>query len=592
MPRNLKGSSAPAKNTKGALADFIRYLGHYRGPVIFAASCAVVAAILNLMGPNKLSDITNLITAGLNSKINLAKIGSIAWILVWLYAGGFVLNSLQSWVMATMTQKMTQKMRTDISNKINRLPLKYFDSHITGDTLSRVTNDVDTVGQSMNQSIGQLVSAAAMLIGSVVMMLVTNWIMALSGILAALLGFALTLLIISKSQTYFLGQQQELGQVNGTVEETYSSLEIVKAYNAQKQAKKTFDQQNERLYNFAWKSQFLSQMMMPLMQFVGNLAYVVVCIVGAVLAKNGVISFGVIVAFMIYIRLFTQPLQTVAQALSSLQQMAAACERVFEFLDEDEMSDESNKTKQLTTVEGHVDFEHVKFSYDPGRVIIHDFSENIKPGQKIAIVGPTGAGKTTLVNLLMRFYEVDDGSMSIDGVSTKDLTRANVHELFGMVLQDTWLFAGTLRENLVYNQPNVTDATLDKVCAATGLTDLVEQLPHGYDTMLDDNADLSAGQRQLITIARAMIKDAPLSILDEATSSVDTRTELKVQQAMDTLMKGRTSFVIAHRLSTIKNADKILVVNNGDVVESGNHEELMAKNGFYAQLYNSQFEPA
>jgi ATP-binding cassette subfamily B protein len=592
MPRNLKGSHTPAKNSKKALTDFIKYLGHYISPVVFASICAIVAAILNLLGPNQLSKITDLITTGLSGKLDLGAIGRIGWLLIWLYAGGFALNSLQSWVMATMTQKMTQKMRTDISEKINRLPLSYFDSHSTGDTLSRVTNDVDTVGQSMNQSIGQLISSAAMLIGSVIMMLITNWIMAVSGIISALIGFALTLVIIEKSQQYFLGQQQELGRVNGTVEETYSSLAIVKAYNAQKQAKQVFDQQNEKLYNFAWKSQFLSQMMMPLMQFVGNLAYVVVCVVGAILAKNGTISFGVIVAFMIYIRLFTQPLQNVAQSLSSLQQMAAACERVFEFLGESEMTDESSKVKQLTTVEGNVDFEHVKFGYDASRVIIHDFSEKVHAGQKIAIVGPTGAGKTTLVNLLMRFYEVNAGSISIDGISTQDITRENVHDLFGMVLQDTWLFEGTLRENLVYNQIGVSDKTLNEVCDATGLTDLVNQLPHGLDTVLDDNAEISAGQRQLITIARAMVKDAPLLILDEATSSVDTRTELKVQQAMDQLMQGRTSFVIAHRLSTIKNADKILVINNGDVIESGNHDELMQQQGFYADLYNSQFDPA
>lgn len=591
MPRNLHANNG-ARNTKKTLLAFIKYLNNYRYALILATVCALGGAILNLLGPGQLSTITNLITAGLSGKIDLTQVNRIAWLLVILYGGGFVLNAMQGWIMATLTQRLTQKMRTDISAKINRLPLRYFDEHTTGDTLSRVTNDVDTVGQSMNQSISSLITSAAMLLGSVIMMFITNWLMAISGILAALIGFALTLVIISKSQTYFVGQQQELGTVNGTVEETFSSLPIVKAFNAQRQIRHVFGKQNEKLYDFAWKSQFLSQMMMPLMQLVGNLAYVVVCIVGAILAKNSIITFGVIVAFMIYIRLFTQPLQNLAQTLSSLQQMTAACERVFDFLSEKEMAPENSGVKELKTIKGHVDFEHVKFGYDPDKIIIHDFSENVKPGQKIAIVGPTGAGKTTLVNLLMRFYEINAGKISIDGVSTKEITRANVHNLFGMVLQDTWLFAGTLRENLVYNQKNVSDKTLNEVCAATGLTDLVKQGPHGYDTVIADDSDLSAGQKQLITIARAMIKNAPLVILDEATSSVDTRTELKVQQAMDKLMKGRTSFVIAHRLSTIKNADKILVLNHGDIIESGNHAQLMKKNGFYAKLYNSQFQPA
>lgn len=585
MPRKKQSTN------NSAIWKFIKYLTRFKTTMIVATAFAVASAILNLIGPNQLSKITNLITAGLHGKIDFQAIMRIVVLLIIIYVASWLFNSAQSYMMSTMSQRVTQQMRSDISQKINRMPLRYFDSHATGDTLSRVTNDVDTLGQSLNQSIAQLISSGALIIFCVIMMFATNWIMALSGVIATFLGFGLSIVIIQRSQKYFNQQQVELGKVDGTVEETFSSLEIVKAFNGQKNIKNTFTKQNNELYHLAWKATFLSALMNPLMQFVGNLAYVVVCIVGAVLTKNGVTSFGVIVAFMIYIRLFTQPLQNLAQAVSGLQQMAAASERVFQFLGEDEMSDESNKTKKLTKIKGNIDFNHVKFGYDPKKVIIHDFSEAVKPGQKIAIVGPTGAGKTTIVNLLMRFYEINSGKIAIDGVSTKDITRDNVHELFGMVLQDTWLFQGTLRENLVYNKQNVSEETLDRVCADVGLTDLVKQLPKGYDTVLDDNADISVGQRQLITIARAMIKDAPLLILDEATSSVDTRTELQVQNAMDKLMKGRTSFVIAHRLSTIKNADKILVLNHGDVIESGNHEQLMAKHGFYEKLYESQFEP-
>lgn len=580
------------KNTvqriKQALLTFLRYLGPYRKAIITAMICALGGAILNLLGPGQLSKITNLIAAGLTGKIDLYKINRVAFFLVFLYVGGLILNTVQGLIMATLTQRVNQKMRHDIAGKIDRLPLAYFDHHATGDTLSRVTNDVDTIGSSMHLSFVPLVSSSAMLIGSVVMMFVTNWIMAVSGILASLIGFALALLIALKSQAYYLAYQQDLGKVNGIVEETFSSLEVIKVFNAQKQILGSFNQQNNKLQHLAWQSQFLGQMSVPLMQLVSNLAYVVVCIVGAILAKNGIITFGIIVAFMVYIRLFTEPLQSLASSLSSLQQMTAACERVFAFLGEKEMPDENHKTKKLTQVRGQIAFSHVKFGYLPQRFIIHDFNEEIKPGQKIAIVGPTGAGKTTLVNLLMRFYELNGGKIAIDGVSTQEITRSNVHQLFAMVLQDTWLFAGSLRENLVFNQKHVSDKTLDKVCAATDLTDLVKQLPQGYDTIINAS-DLSAGQKQLITIARAMVKNAPLLILDEATSSVDTRTEIRVQRAMDRLMKGRTSFIIAHRLSTIRNADKILVLNHGDVVESGTHEELMKKNGFYTKLYNAQF---
>ena len=577
---------------KKAFGKFFYYIGKYKAALIASVLLSVVGAVLTLIGPNKLGEATDLIKAGLTGGMDLPAIVRVCIILAVLYLLGFVVNYVQGFIMATITQRITQNMRRDISTKINRLPLRYFDSHSTGDTLSRVTNDVDTVGQTMNQCFSTLIYFVVLLIGAAFMMLITNWIMALCGIASALLGFAIVLLIISKSQKYFAMQQKELGGLNGHVEESYAGLQVIKAYNGERNAKKEFHQRNDRLYECAWKSQFLSGMMQPLMSFIGNFAYVVVCIVGAVLAMQGKISFGVIVAFMLYIRNFTYPLQSISQALQSVQSMAAACERVFEFLGEDEMEDESKKTAQLTDVQGNVTFDHVRFGYTPDKVIIHDFSSQVKAGQKIAIVGPTGAGKTTIVNLLMRFYEVNSGKIVIGGVPVDDLKRENIHDLFGMVLQDTWLFEGTVRENLVYNKTEVSDEKLDEVCRAVGLSDLIDQLPNRYDTVLGDNASLSAGQKQLFTIARAMIEDAPLLILDEATSSVDTRTELQVQRAMDLLTQGRTSFVIAHRLSTIKNADCILVMKDGDIIESGSHDALMAKGGFYQDLYNSQFEQA
>ena len=458
--------------------------------------------------------------------------------------------------------------------------------------LSRVTNDVDTIGQSLNNSIGSFVSSVTLFLGALIMMFVTNWLMALSAIAASLIGFVLMTVIMSRSHKYFFAQQKELGAIDGHIEEMYSGHLVVKAYNGEEAAEKTFDDINHRLYESAWKSQFFSGLMMPIMNFVGNFGYVVVCVLGAVLAANGSISFGVIVSFMVYIRLFTQPLSQLAQVFTSLQSTMAASERVFEFLDEKEMEDESGKTKKLENARGDVEFRHVKFGYLPEKTIIHDFSAKASAGEKIAIVGPTGAGKTTIVNLLMRFYEVNGGEILIDGVPIRELTRENVHDLFCMVLQDTWIFEGTLRENLVYSKEGVTDQELDRVCRAVGLEHYIKTLPEKYDTVLNEQASLSAGQRQLVTIARAMIENAPLLILDEATSSVDTKTELLVQKAMDTLTEGRTSFVIAHRLSTIKNADLILVLKDGDIIESGNHDELLAKNGFYAELYNSQFENA
>ena len=484
-------------------------------------------------------------------------------------------------------------MRSEISRKINRLPMWYYNRTTTGDVLSRVTNDVDTIGQSMNQGIGMLITQIVLFFGSLIMMLLTNWMLALTAIAATIVGFVIMLLIMSRSQKYFALQQRGLGALNGHVEEIYAGHTVVKAYNGEAQAIEEFDRLNTNLRNSGFKAMSLSGLMMPLMTFIGNFAYVAVCIVGGALAVSGSIGMEVIVAFMLYVRYFTQPLSQISQAMQLLQSAAAAGERVFEFLEAEEMEDESGKTKHFENVKGSVEFSHVKFGYeDTDETVIHDFSAVAKPGQKIAIVGPTGAGKTTLVSLLMRFHEIQSGEILIDGVSTKDVTRENVHDQFCMVLQDTWLFEGTIRENLAYSTPDVTDEDIKKACKAVGLHHFIKTLPHGYDTVLTDQLSMSQGQKQQFTIARAMIANKPMLILDEATSSVDTRTELQIQNAMDKLMHGRTSFVIAHRLSTIKNADMILVMREGDIVESGTHEELLKQGGFYAELYNSQFEQA
>ena len=526
------------------------------------------------------------------TKINLDSIFKIAIFLVILYIISYFANFFQGFLMATVNQRVSKNLRTAISDKINRLPLKYFDSMSYGEVLSRVTNDVDTIGQALNNSVNTLVGAAALFIGSLIMMFVTNWIMALSGVIATIIGFVIMIVIISKSQKYFMEQQAVLGQVNGIVEECYSGQEIIKAYNAEQETGEFFEKENTRLYKSAWKSQFYSGLMQPIMGFIGNFSYVVVCVVGAVLVYYNIINFSVIIAIMIYIRLFTQPLAQMAQGVTNLQSAAAASERVFEFLEQPELSDESNLTKRLenSEIKGNVEFKHVKFGYVPEKIIIKDFSAKIKAGQKVAIVGPTGAGKTTLVNLLMKFYDVTDGDILIDGVSIKELTRENVHSIFGMVLQDTWLFQGTIKDNVRYSKEDVTDEQIINACVECGIDHFVKTLPNGYDTILDDNTNISAGQKQLLTIARAMVENAPMLILDEATSSVDTRTEILIQNSMDKLTENRTSFVIAHRLSTIKNADIILVMKDGDIIEMGNHEELLAKNGFYAELYNSQFE--
>lgn len=524
--------------------------------------------------------------------IDMDKVKDIAILMGTLYVLSALFNFIQSFSLTTVSNRFANKLRDSISKKINRLPLKYFDTHETGDVLSRVTNDVDTVAQNLNNSLATLVSSITLFIGSIIMMFATNWIMALTAILSSILGFVMMFGILGKSQKYFNQKQEALGEMNGYIEEMYSGHNVVKAYNGTKEAFAEFKKLNNRLYETNRKSQFLSGMMHPIMGFIGNFGYVMVCIVGALLTMNDVISFGVIVAFMIYVRLFTNPLSQIAQAMSSLQSTAAASERVFEFLDEKEMSDQKDMKKKLnkSKVKGEIEFKNVKFGYDAGRTIIKDFSVKVKPGQKIAIVGPTGAGKTTMVNLLMKFYEINNGQILIDGVSTGELTRENIHDLFIMVLQDTWLFEGTIRDNIKFNSEDVTDREIWEALRTVGVDHFVKTLPGGLDYVIGDNDTISQGQKQLLTIARGMIHDAPFLILDEATSNVDTRTEELVQKAMDKLTEGRTSFIIAHRLSTIKNADVILVMNEGNIIEQGNHEELMELGGFYEKLYNSQFE--
>lgn len=587
----VPGSGEKSKNFKGTWAKLIRYCRQYMVAVIIALICAVAGTILSLIGPDKLSELTDLITEGIITGIDLNGISKIGFTLVTLYALSMIFSIVQSWIMATVTQKVSEKLRNDISKKINRLPMWYYNRTSTGDVLSRVTNDVDTIGQSMNMSIGTLVSAVTLFIGSLVMMLITDVTMTITAVLATLIGFGFMTAIMSRSQKYFARQQKHLGEINGHIEEIYAGHTVIKAYNGEENAKKTFDEMNENLRDSGFKAQCLSGLMMPIMTFIGNLGYVAVCIAGAALAMNGSISFGVIVAFMIYVRYFTQPLSQIAQAFQSLQSAAAAGERVFEFLEAEEMEDESNKTVKPEKVKGYVEFKNVKFGYeDSDKTIIHNFSAKAKPGQKIAIVGPTGAGKTTMVNLLMRFHEIQGGEIRIDDISTKDIKREDVHSQFCMVLQDTWLFEGTVRENLIYCTKDTTDEKMETACKAVGLDHFIKTLPHGYDTVLNDQINLSQGQKQQLTIARAMIADKPMLILDEATSSVDTRTELQIQNAMDELMKNRTSFVIAHRLSTIKNSDLILVMKDGDIIESGTHDELIKKGGFYADLYNSQFD--
>ena len=578
---------------ESSLIKLVHYCRRYLPMMIIALIGAGIGTALTLFGPDKLSEMTDLMTEGLFGEIDIEAISSIGMTLIIIYGISFVLSLSQGLIMANITQKVSKNLRTDLSKKINKLPMSYYNKTTTGDILSRVTNDVDTIGQTLNQSVGTLVTAICLFLGSLIMMLKINVLLTITAILATVIGFVLVGFIMKKSQKYFLKQQEGLGKINGHIEEVYTGHTIVKAYNAEKQMGDIFESMNQELKQNGFKAQLLAGLMMPLMTFIGNLGYVAVCIVGAVLAMNDVISFGVIVAFIMYVRYFTQPLAQMAQAAQSLQSATAASHRVFEFLEAKEMEDESHKIKRLETAQGNVEFKNVTFTYEgTTHPVIKNFSTKVKPGQKIAIVGPTGAGKTTLVNLLMRFNEINGGAIYIDGTPINQLTRENIHDLFCMVLQDTWLFEGSVKENLVYNQAHITDEQIEEACKAVGLHHFIQTLHHGYDTILDDKLNLSAGQKQQLTIARAMLKNSPMLILDEATSSVDTRTELIIQQAMDQLMEGRTSFVIAHRLSTIKNADVILVLKDGDILESGNHESLLAKQGFYAELYNSQFEQA
>lgn len=643
-----------SKNFKGAIKKLIIHLKPWHMLLTISLTLAMISSIISLITPNKLSKITDEITKGLTPRINestinevmnnsnisledkqkfseilessktidkndseqnkefmvkldelpkpiyniikpkmdLNKIKSIALLIGIIIIVSALFGYIQSLIMSIVSNSFARKLRSNISTKINRLPLNYFDKHETGDILSRVTNDIDTVAQSMNQSVATLVSNVTLFIGCIIMMFYTNWIMALTAIVASLFGFIFMAVILSKSQKYFTQRQEELGKLNSHIEEIYSGHIVVKAYNGEEIAMEEFEKLNNNLYDCNRKSQFLSGLMHPFMGFIGNFGYVCVCIVGAILTKNNIISFGVIVAFMVYIRMFTNPLTQIAQSMTSIQSTAAASERVFEFLEEEEMSKQDNIVNYLPVddAKGAIEFKHVKFGYDPDKLIIKDFNAKVKPGQKIAIVGPTGAGKTTMVNLLMKFYEINSGDILIDGMSIHKLTRENVHDLFVMVLQDTWLFDGTIRENLKYNKENVTDEIIWNACREVGIDHLIKTLPGGMDATINDNDSISQGQKQLLTIARGMISNAPFLILDEATSNVDTRTEELVQKAMDKLTIGKTSFIIAHRLSTIRNADLILFMQDGNIVEQGTHDELLSKNGFYASLYNSQFE--
>ena len=596
MPRQTVNEKP--KKFKKTLKEMARYLKPYFPLILIAVVASVIATILQIIGPDKLKLITDEITKGLPkivkgkpvvTAIDMDSVKSISLMLLIFYLSSLVLNLLQRFIMADVTQKISKSFREEIAKKINRLPFSYFDNTTFGDILSRVTNDVDTISQSLNQSVGALLTSIVMLIGTVVMMIYNSGILTITTILSSLVGFVFITIIMKKSQKYFKEQQQNLGDINGQIEEVYTGHNVIKAYNAGARAVDEFEQTNTKLYTSAWKSQFLSGLMMPIMQFAGNFSYVMVCIVGGALAINGKISFGVIVAFMIYVRLFTNPLSDIAQSFNTLQRAAAAGERVFEFLNEDELEEE-HVTEKLEKAKGEVEFKNVRFGYDPEKIIIKDFSVKVNPGEKIAIVGPTGAGKTTIVNLLMRFYEINDGQILVDGIDTKNLSRENLRDQFCMVLQDSWVFEASVRENITFGEKDITDEELIDMCKRVNLDHFIRTLPNGYDTILSDKQSLSQGQLQLLTIARAMVSHAPMLILDEATSSVDTRTEIIVQDAMDELAKGRTSFVIAHRLSTIKNADLILVMKDGDIVEKGKHDELLARDGFYAQLYNAQFE--
>ena len=587
----------PAEKSGGigkAIPRLTEYMRSQLGLIIAALVLAALSAVLTIIGPDKVGEIATIMSDGLLTGIDISAIARVGAFLAAIYVASALFGFVQHYIMAVVTLKMSYRMRGELSEKINRVPQAYINGASQGDILSRITNDVSTLQQGLTNSLPTIISAATQFVGCLIMMFVTEWRLALISLGVTLVGMVLTVLIMSRSQKYFAARQTSLGELNGYVEEMYSGHSVVRISRAGRKVGEHFDGLNAAVYDANWRSQFLSGIMQPLMNIIGNIAYVAVCVFGSVLAMNGTIRFGVIVSFILYVRLFTSPLTQMAQGLTNMQTASASAHRIFDFLEAEEMPDESGKTKQLTEVKGSVTFDHVRFSYpdNPDRVIISDFSAQVKPGQKVAIVGPTGAGKTTMVNLLMRFFDTDSGKITIDGIPISDLRRENVHSLFGMVLQNTWLFEGTVRENLVYNMEGITDERLNTVLAACGLDRFVRSLPDGLDTVLSESTSVSAGQKQLLTIARAMLQNAPMLILDEATSSVDTRTELIIQRAMDSLTKGRTSFVIAHRLSTIKNADLILVMKDGDVIESGTHDSLMAADGFYAGLYNSQFAKA
>ena len=583
-----------AKDFKGSILKLFKYLGSHKWSLIIAVVLAIASSVLAVIGPDKLKELTNIITLHFESKftidIDLKQVANVGIALIIVHLASAMCNIIQGRIMAGTSQKVSNRLRSDINKKINKLPLKYIDSNSYGNLMSRTTNDVDTISQGLNNSFASLVGSITLLITCFIMMFISCWQMAITAIVASLIGFMIISVVMKKSHKYFAMQQQNLGIMNGHIEETYSAHDIINVYNASGYKKEQFDQINARLYNSTWRAHFLGGMMQTFMAFVGNLGYVAICVVGAILYTNGIIEMGTIIAFFVYVRLFSNPLTQIAQALNGLQSTAAASERVFEILDESEIKkDEINIPIDLQKIKGNVEFKNVNFVYNPEKTIINNFSASIKAGQKVAIVGPTGAGKTTLVNLLMRFYDINSGTISIDGIDIETIDRNTIHNIFGMVLQDTWLFEGSVRENLVFNQHNVLDEELDRICEICGLSHFVKTLPNGYDTVLDDNTTISQGQKQLLTIARAMIQNAPMLILDEATSSIDTRTEVLVQQSLDILTKDRTSFIIAHRLSTIKNADIIIVMKNGDIVEQGTHEELLGLNGAYAELYNSQF---